>query len=159
MSDAFDPLIAEHEDFVDALLAHQEALVRGDVKEGVRLIQELAADLDTHIEHEETVLIPIVEEGGTEFRIGVPRYYREDHVKIRATLEELVPRTEGLLAAGDRQAREIALLIGREQSFRSLLEHHDEREQNAFFKDLRRLTTPEQRIELVAQRREPPVSR
>ena len=45
--------------------------------------------------------------------------------------------------------REIALLIGREQAFRTLLEHHDDRERKGLFPDLARVTTPEEQAHLL----------
>ena len=149
---SFDPLLDEHEEFVETLLTHQEALVRGDLESGRDLIAQLQAMLHAHIRHEEEKLLPVLERGGGWGRIGDPRYYREEHAKIQQLVAELVEHTNALLSGDPRLHREIALLVGREQAFRSLLEHHDDRERRALFPDLERLTTPEERARLL----EPP---
>ena len=95
----------------------------------------------------------MLEERGGWSRIGEPRYYREEHEKIQIMVAGLVEATNTLDAADPAVHRDIALLIGREQAFRSLLEHHDDRERQAFFPDLARVTTPEEQARLL----EPPV--
>lgn len=152
MSEPFEVLLAAHDEFVEVLLEHQTALVRGDLESARDLIAGLQADLADHIRHEEERLLPVLEERGGWGRIGEPRYYREEHEKIQATVAGLVEVTNELEADDPGLHREIALLIGREQAFRSLLEHHDDRERRGLFPDLARVTTPEEQARLL----EPP---
>lgn len=152
MDGPFEVLLDAHEDFLESLLEHQEALVRGDLESARDLIALLQADLATHMRHEEERLLPLLEERGGWGRIGEPRYYREEHEKIRASLADLVEATNALTHADPALHRDIALLIGREQSFRTLLEHHDDRERRGLFVDLARVTTPEEQARLL----EPP---
>ena len=152
MSEPFEVLLAAHDDFLEVLLDHQAALVRGDLESARDLITGLAEDLDIHVRHEEQRLLPVLEERGGWSRIGEPRYYREEHAKILGTVAELVEATNSLEHDDPAVHREIALLIGREQSFRSLLEHHDDRERRGLFPDLARVTTPEEQARML----EPP---
>jgi len=152
MDDPFRVLLDAHEGFDESLLEHQEAMVRGDLESARDLIAELQEELQIHIRHEEERLLPLLEERGGWGRIGEPRYYREEHEKIQMMVAGLVEATNGLDAADPRVHRDIALLIGREQAFRSLLEHHDERERKGLFPDLARVTTPEEQALLL----EPP---
>jgi iron-sulfur cluster repair protein YtfE (RIC family) len=152
MSSPFEPLLEAHEEFQDLLLLHQEALVRGDLTDARDKMEELRESLAEHIWHEEEKILPVLERGGGWSRLGDPRFYREEHAKITSLVASLAQET----AALDRHApdlhRKIALLIGREQSLRTLLEHHDDRERRALYPDLERLTTPEQWPDLL----EPP---
>jgi hemerythrin-like domain-containing protein len=152
MSEPFEVLLAAHDEFIEVLLMHQTSLVRGDLESARDLIAGLAADLDDHIRHEEERLLPLLEERGGWSRIGEPRYYREEHRKIQASVAELVEATNALEHDDPSVHRDIALLIGREQAFRSLLEHHDDRERQGLFPDLARVTTPEEQAHLL----EPP---
>ena len=149
MSGHFEVLLAAHDDFLELLLDHQAAMVRGDLESARDLIAGLQVDLADHIRHEETRLLPVLEERGGWGRIGLPRYYREEHEKIQAIVAELVEATNGLDIHDPGAHREIALLIGREQSFRTLLAHHDDRERKGLFPDLARVTTPEEQARLL----------
>lgn len=152
MREPFEVLLAAHDDFLEVLLDHQAALVRGDLESARDLITGLGEDLEVHVRHEEQRLLPVLEERGGWSRIGEPRYYREEHAKILATVAGLVEATNALEHDDPAVHREIALLIGREQSFRSLLEHHDDRERRGLFPDLARVTTPEEQARML----EPP---
>lgn len=152
MSGHFQPFLDEHEDFLEMLLLHQEALVLGDLESANERLASLAVDLAAHIRHEEEKLLPVLEAAGGWSRIGAPQFYRDEHAKILRWTDELLAAAEELDASEPDYPRRVALLIGREQGFRSLLEHHDDRERKALFPDLERLTTPEQQALLL----EPP---
>lgn len=145
----FQGLLDLHQDFAQALLAHQEALVRGDLADALVRARALEAELVGHIRLENEVLLPVLERGGGWSRIGAPDFYRDEHEKILAGVAELVAETRALDPADPALHRRIALLIGREQRFRSLLEHHDDRERRALYPDLLRLTTPDERADLL----------
>lgn len=147
MSGPFDALLDLHHEFAEDLLRHQEALVRGDLGAALAEIRGLAARIEAHIVHEETKILPVVERAGGWSRIGDPRFYREEHEKIRRTLAGLVAKTAAL-APGAHRA--IALLVGEEQGFRTLLDHHDDRERKALYPDLERATRPEEWPGLLA---------
>jgi iron-sulfur cluster repair protein YtfE (RIC family) len=151
MNDAlaeFGPFVAVHETFLAGLLDHQERLVAGDLPAGLAALERLRDELRAHIAHENTVVLPFLEARGGWSRVGEPRFYREEHEKILALLDRFVAETTAL--RGDpRRERGIALLIGREQTLRTLLEHHDDRERRALYPDLVRVTTPAERITLL----------
>lgn len=149
MKGPFDSLLDVHAEFAEELLLHQEALVRGDLAEALVRIEALAARIGAHILHEETKILPVVERAGGWSRIGDPRFYREEHEKIRRTLADLVAKTAALSPGAHR---EVALLVGEEKAFWALLEHHDDRERRALYPDLQRVTRPDEWAGLV----EPP---
>lgn len=152
MTGHFQPFLDEHDDFLEMLLQHQEALVRHDVETASERIARLDADLQAHIRHEEEKLLPALEAAGGWTRIGHPQFYRDEHAKILRWTSELLAATDALDADSPEFHRSVALLIGREQGFRSLLEHHDDRERKALFPDLERVTTPAEQALLL----EPP---
>ena len=149
MRGPFQSLLDLHEDFADLLLSHQASLVRGDLAQARLEIESLATQIDAHARHEETKILPVLERAGGWSRIGDPRFYREEHAKLRAMLADLVARTRALDAGSPQVHRTIARLIGDEQAFRSLLEHHDDRERRALYPDLERLTRPEEWADLI----------
>jgi hypothetical protein len=73
MTGPFDALLAVHAEFHELVLAHQEALVRGDLAAARATIARLRAELTSHIRHEETKILPVVERAGGWSRIGDPR--------------------------------------------------------------------------------------
>lgn len=145
----FAPFVEVHAEFLDALLAHQEALVRGDLAAGRAAIEGLRRALGEHIERENGVVLPVLEARGGWGRAGDPRFYREEHARILELLDRAVAETAALASAGPRFHREIALLIGREQGLRTLLEHHDDRERRCLYPDLVKVTTPAERLALI----------
>jgi len=152
MPEAFEALREEHSELLETLLAHQEALVRGDLASARDLAGELHEALEAHARHEEERLLPVLEKGGGWSRIGEPRFYRDEHEKLRAMAAEIIEATAALDRDDPAVHREIALLIDREHGFRTLMEHHHEREERGLFPDIERLTTPEERARLL----EPP---
>ena len=145
----FGPFVAVHADFLEALLRHQEELVRGDLLAARRVIRGLRDDLRTHIARENDVLLPLLEERGGWGRAGEPRFYREEHRKILSLLDRFVAATAALFPASPRLHREIATLISEENSLRTLLEHHDDRERRCLYPDLVRVTTAQERGALM----------
>lgn len=145
----FAPFVEIHAEFLEALVAHQEALVRGDLRGGLDAIEGLRRALGEHIARENTVILPVLEARGGWGRAGDPRFYREEHDRILALLDRAAAETAALATAGTRVHREIALLIGREQGLRTLLEHHDDRERRCLYPDLVAVTTPAERLALI----------
>lgn len=150
MTGELDPLLDLHDDFEEALHAHQEALVRGDVTEALARAEALRDALRSHADDEERLLLPILENGGGWSRIGHPDYYRSDHRKIHALLDELCARTAALDPAAHSFHRDVARLLVGQHRLESVLQHHDDRERKALYPDVERLTKPEQRRRLRA---------
>ena len=145
----FQPLLDAHGDFAESLLSHQESLIRGDIGKACSTLRSLERELARHIAVEEDVLLPVVERGGGWTRIGNPAFYRQEHRRILDLLAKFASEAEGLDPDAPDLHRGIALLIGREHGLRTLLEHHDDRERQALYRDLLRLTTPVERRRLL----------
>lgn len=141
----FEPFVAVHAEFVEALLRHQDALVRGDAAAARREVDALRADLDAHIDREETRILPVLAARGGWGRAGDPRFYRDEHAKIREHLARAQAAAAALDPAATDYPRRAGRLIGAEQALLTLLEHHDDRERRCLYPDLVRVTTPEER--------------
>ena len=152
MPSPFEPLLEAHEEFLDLLLLHQEALVRGDLTDARDKMEELRETLAEHVWHEEEKILPVLERAGEWSRNGDPRFYREEHEKLQRMVAAFAQEAAELDRRAEDLHRRIALLIGREQGLRTLFEHHHDRERRALYPDLERLTTPEQWQDLL----EPP---
>ena len=145
----FRPFVEVHAEFLEAVLRHQEALVRGDVAAARAAIASLRDDLRTHIAREEERILPLLEARGGWGRAGDPRFYRDEHAKILALLDRFAAATADIDAAAAGAHRAIVLLIGAETALRTLLEHHDDRERRCLYPDLVRVTSPEERRALM----------
>lgn len=141
----FEPFVAIHADFREAVLRHQEALVRGDVALARTLIERFQADLEDHARREETRILPVLASRGGWGRAGDPQFYRDEHDKLRGLLARTVAETAALEAGAPSYPRQAALLIGAEQALLRLLEHHDDRETRCLYPDLLKVTTAEER--------------
>jgi iron-sulfur cluster repair protein YtfE (RIC family) len=141
----FAPFVEVHADFREAVLRHQDALVRGDVAASRAEIERFAADLEDHMRQEETRILPVLETRGGWGRAGDPQFYRDEHEKLRGHVRRAVRETAALDAASADFPRRAALLIGAEQALLHLLEHHDDRETRCLYPDLLKVTTPEER--------------
>ena len=146
----FESFVAIHGEFVEALLRHQDALVRGDADEARREMDQLFADLSEHADREDERVLPVLEARGGWGRAGDPRFYREEHERIRQYLRRFREETAGLDPAAPGYARRAGRLIGAEQSFLTLLEHHDQRESKCLYPDLLRVTTPAERLAMLS---------
>ena len=60
----FQAFVEVHADFGEALMRHQEALVRGDARAGREILARLRMDLEDHIRRENTKILPVIEERG-----------------------------------------------------------------------------------------------
>lgn len=145
----FEAFVAIHADFIGALLRHQDALVRGDADEARREIRQLRADLFEHAQREDDRVLPLLEARGGWGRAGDPRFYREEHERIRGYLVRFCAEADALDAASPSYPRAAGRLIGAEQAFLTLLEHHDDREARCLYPDLIKVTTPAERIDLL----------
>jgi iron-sulfur cluster repair protein YtfE (RIC family) len=145
----FEPFVAIHADFREAILRHHDALVRGDVAASRAEMAQFAADLADHMQREETRILPVLAARGGWGRAGDPQFYRDEHDKLRALLDRSRREIATLDAAAPDYARRAALLIGADQALLHMLEHHDDRETRCLYPDLLKVTTPEERMEML----------
>jgi iron-sulfur cluster repair protein YtfE (RIC family) len=146
----FEGFVEIHESFFEGLYRHQESLVRNDVESALRELRKLHADLRAHITRENEKVLPVLEQRGGWSRAGEPRFYREEHGRILELLDRFELSTSMLVQGSPGYPRAAAILIANELSLRTLLEHHDDREKHCLYLDLLKITTPEERRQMLA---------
>ncbi len=146
---SFLALLEIHEQLNELFLQHQEALLQRDVATAQQRLRTYARELLAHMQVEEELLLPVYERAGripggpVEFFTGEHQRMREFLSRFAAALEELQENP----AAPDRR---IIRLFDEEAVYKHLAEHHDARERNIFFPALDRVTTEDERAQLLA---------
>ena len=148
----FSALIGVHHWLDELFLRHQDALLALDVIEAQRRLQVYKQALQTHIEDEDTRLIPVYDARTADIPGGGKQFFIGEHVK----LQEILAHCERLLGElaempVEARSRHAIALFDREAFYKSLVEHHHAREQNILFPWLDKVTTDAERTELLAQ--------
>lgn len=128
---------------------HQEALLTQDLSLALELLEKVDERQREHIRVEEEVLLPVYERVG---RIpgGKPEYYINEHRKMLAILDGFKEALPRLIEKSPGERRwEIVELFDEGYWFKRLLEHHDKREENILYPVLDRVTSEEERKELL----------
>ena len=149
-SNSFLSLLKLHEDLDELFLLHQEALFALDVHLALERLLEFERQILSHMRDEEELLLPVYERAG---RIpgGPVEFFTGEHKKM---LEFLSRFKETLLRLTSQPAnlkREVIKLFDQEATFKNLVEHHDQRERNILYPTLDRVTSEEERRQLLAR--------
>jgi hemerythrin-like domain-containing protein len=148
---SFLSLLDTHEWLDEHFLLHQEALLAGDLALALALLKKVDEGQREHIRVEEEILLPVYERAGP-IPGGDPRFYVNEHRKMLAILDgfkEALPRL--IEKSPGERGREIIELFDQGYWFKRLLEHHDNREENILYPTLDRVTTEEERGELLTE--------
>lgn len=125
-------LVGACHDYLGELLAlHQEALIERDLPLALELWQLHAAMLRGHIDLEDRVLLT-AHARWVEEPAWATRVYRGEHRKILTMGEALGRR----VAVADPGRRAVIALLESERSFKHLLEHHEDREEQGLLPEL-----------------------
>lgn len=146
-------LLNEHDQLNELFLKHQEALIDGvyggdeDRILAKTFLQEFQSSLETHMKMEEEILMPIFVRA-PRITGGPPEFFIGEHKKM---LELLARIKEKLFSLTTFHKRDIIALLDQESFFKSLVEHHDSREETIFYPTLDKVTSLEERIELFGK--------
>lgn len=129
---------------------HQESLLDRDLGGARAGLDHYRTLLLRHMNHEEECLLPMYEEhpragerAGSVFRL--------EHRQIREHLERIGAELAGLAP----EPRPVLALLDRETTFKSLMDHHDRREQGVLYPALdEQIPEPERRTLLAELWRE-----
>lgn len=145
---SFLKLLKVHEYLDELFLQHQEELLKLDVEKALEILKNYERELHLHMRLEEELLLPIYERAG-QIPGGPPIFYTGEHRRMR----EFVARFIMTLAAmGEDQTklkRRVIALFDEEATFKSLCQHHDERERNILYPALDRVSTEAEMRELT----------
>jgi hemerythrin superfamily protein len=148
---SFLSLLETHEWLDEYFLLHQEALLAQDLPLALEFLGEVEEGQREHIRLKEEILLPVYARAG---RIpgGNPEFYINEHRKMLSILDGFKETLPRLIDAGPQETRcEIIELFDRGYWFKRLLEHHDKREENTLYPALDRVTSEEERKELLKE--------
>jgi hemerythrin-like domain-containing protein len=145
---SFVELLSLHEALSQFFLLHQEAVLAADVPRAIERLDSYERYLRQHMQEEEVLLLPVYERAG---RIpgGAPEFFTGEHRKMLELLKQIRRMLTELAASA--QPRDIIHVLDEEARYKSLVEHHDQREQNILYPTLDRITTEMERAALLKQ--------
>ncbi len=129
----FTDLTTQHAQMLNLLQDERLALLDGELSRARALLAQLHELQETHIEDEESGLIPYL----PEWARWHARVYLAEHRKLSAMLGELRLALEPLPARVPDGTTRLALL-DIHAPFRHVLEHHFEREEKGLFVEVQR---------------------
>lgn len=125
-----------HRHIDEVMMLHQEALLIQDLPLAGEFLELFEALLSSHIDIEDTLVLPLFEQQGVQSRWPSLLYFKE-HEKITAMLAKINEQFSQLENKQGAQLRRAVLsLLDYEKSFKGVLEHHTEREEQALLPDL-----------------------
>lgn len=146
---SFLQLVHVHERLSELFLLHQEALLGGDLALATERLAEYERELGAHMRAEDEILMPIYRRAG-EVPRGPAVLFTGEHRKMLRYLRRFRDRLAQLARAGRAPApREVISLLDEEAPFKGLVEHHDLRERLILYPTLDRVTSPEERVDLL----------
>lgn len=141
----------QHLELRELFMRHQEALLQARFDEAMNWLSRFHTCLSAHMLMEEIHLFPEFAGIERETRWDVDLYEME-HGKIRQLYEilarDLAWLREQSLSDSDLR-RNIITLLDKEKTFKGMLEHHEEREEDAMLKEMMEQLPDERINELV----------
>lgn len=134
---SFSALTARfHRQLAQLLQIHQEALLVGDMTLALNVFDLFTEALQKHLDVEGNILLPLHRSLVTSARWSL-LVYEKEHDKLQRMAERVRHDLLALAALRDR-ARRIAILSALEYqgSFKAVMEHHEQREEQALLPEL-----------------------
>lgn len=148
---SFLSLLETHEWLDELFLLYQEALLAGNLSLALELLEKVEAEQREHIRIEEEILLPVYERAG-EIPGGKPEFYLNEHKKMLGILDGFKEAMPRLIREGsDENRRGVIELFDQGYWFKRLHEHHDQREKNILYPVLDRVTSEEERDQLLKE--------
>lgn len=145
---SFNKVLEVHDHLAELFRKHQEALVGLNFEEAVERLAVYRRELAAHIDVEEVLLMPIYKRAGV-IAGGPPEFFIGEHERMMRFLDRFEIVLDKLRFEQADLIRKTIDLLDQEAAYKSLLEHHESRERNLFFPALERVTSDEERDELV----------
>jgi hemerythrin-like domain-containing protein len=126
------------------------ALLALDLELAHERLLEFRREIEKHMQVEEELLLPVYNRAG---RIpgGPVEFFTGEHKRLLEFLSRFDEQLTQMKSSSENPAREIIELFDGEAVFKSLLEHHDLREQNIFYPVLDEITTEQERQQLLSK--------
>lgn len=143
-------LLDVHRDFERIFEQHQRKLLHFEFDEALALLDEYERALLTHINDENTHLLPIYIERGEIKRGGAAQMFFDEHEKLANHVAFFKDEIAKLKTETDLDVK-VLWLIEREGFYKKLHDHHDIRETDFLYPELDRITSDEEKLELLAK--------
>jgi len=145
---SFLSLLEVHERLDEIFLLHQEALLALDVEHALATLRGFERELRAHMGVEEDLLLPVYVRAG-RIQGGPIEFYTGEHKKMLKFLVRFTERLDELKHNPANLTRAIIELFDEEAQFKQLMQHHDMRERNILYPTLDRVTSEEERRQLL----------
>jgi len=145
----FLSLLDIHRALDELFFEHQAALIGLDFDRARSRLAEHRSELREHMRYEEEVLLPVYERAGS-IPGGPIELFTGEHRRMMEFIDRFSVAVAELERAPD-QVRGVIALLDDEAVFKSLCQHHDQRERNILFPALDRVTVDQERADLIAR--------
>ncbi len=143
-------LLDIHEELEEMFFEHQKKLIRFEFEAALELLEKYETAILKHIEDENTHLLPIYAERGEQKLGAAVQMFYDDHERLKAHLVQF--REEiGNLKTDPEPDRKLIWLLEREAFYKKLCDHHDIRETRFLYPELDRITSDEEKAELLSK--------
>ena len=144
-------LLDVHQDLERIFFRHQQKLLRFEFGAALSILEEYERALGKHIEDENTLLLPIYMARGDIQKGGAAQMFFDEHEKLLNHLALFREEISKLDPGAENVDEKLIWLIEREGFFKKLCDHHDIRETNFLYPELDRITTDEEKLELLGR--------
>lgn len=141
-------LLDLHKDLEELFFQHQCKLLNRDFDRALVILEQYEEALLKHIKDENENLIPIYAERGTIAKGGAVQMFLDEHEKLANHIVLFKEEVQKLPNESEIE-RKLIWLLEREAFFKKLCDHHDIRETNYLYPELDRITTDDEKIELL----------
>jgi len=143
-------LLDIHQDLERIFFRHQQKLLHFEFDEALEILDEYERALLKHIEDENTHLLPIYIERGEIRRGGAAQMFFDEHEKL-ANYVAFFKEEIAKLKSEENLDEKLIWLFEREGFFKKLHDHHDIRETDFLYPELDRITSDEEKLELLSK--------
>lgn len=149
---SFLGLLKLHRELDEMFLCHQEALLSLDVRSASEILSQYKPEILLHTKQEEDLLLPLYQARAGRIPGGPVELFLGEHKKMMGFIDEFQKALIRMrLESGSDLKRSIIALMDRESVYKCLVEHHSHRETNILYPWLDRVTTEEERAQLLKQ--------
>ena len=134
----------------EVFLDHQKALLHFEFDKALTLLEMYEAILIRHMQDEERILLPVYSERAEFSGAGKPRYFFEDHAKMRSSVEVFKAKIAELENEPDID-KALLQLLDREAFYLRLCSHHDKRETDFLYPSLAQVLSDNEERELMSR--------
>lgn len=141
-------LLDLHTELEELFFEHQCKLLNRDFDRALIILEQYETALLKHIKDENENLIPIYAERGTIAKGGAVQMFLDEHEKLANHLVLFKEEVKNLSNEKEVE-KKLIWLLEREAFFKKLCDHHDIRETNFLYPELDRITSDEEKLELL----------